>query len=118
VAVTTSLHKFAVEEGFVNNVGGMRVLRVGIDARCVLYPILHGYQLLTEEKWLDLPCVLPARGNEESRIVNSICLVHAAAADARLTHVHIRWERTPKTETWQDCSWKCTLDHSGYESNA
>jgi hypothetical protein len=118
VAVTTSLHKFAVEEGFVNNVGGMRVLRVGIDARCVLYPILHGYQLLTEGKWLDLPCVLPARGNEESRIVNSICLVHAAAADARLTHVHIRWERTPKTETWQDCSWKCTLDHSGYESNA
>ena len=118
MAVTTSLHKFAVEEGFVNNVGGMRVLRVGIDARCVLYSILHGCQLLTEGKWLDLPCVLPAWGNEESRTINPICLVHAAAADAYLTHVHIRWQRTPEIETRQDCSWKCTLDHPGYESNA
>ena len=118
MAVTTSLHKFAVEEGFVINVGGMRMLRVGIDARCVPYPILHGCQLLTEGKWLDRPCVLPAWGNEESRIINPICLVHAAAADAHLTHVHIRWERMPKTETWQVCSWKCTPDRPGFESNA
>ena len=89
MAVTTSLHKLAVEEGFVNNVSGMRMLRVGIDARCVLYLILHGFQLLTEAKWLDLPCVLPAWVNEESRISNPICLVRAAAADTRLTRVCI-----------------------------
>ena len=118
MAITTSLHKFTVEEGFVNNVSGMRMLRVGIDARCVPYPILHGCQLLTRGKWLDFPCVLPARANKKSRIINPIRLVHAAAADAHLTHVHIRWERTAETETWQDCSWKCTLDHPGYESNA
>ena len=44
MAVTTSLHKFTVEEGFVNNVSSMQMLCVGIDARCVLYPILHGCQ--------------------------------------------------------------------------
>lgn len=62
--------------------------------------------------------MLPAWANKESGTSDPICLVHAAAADAHLTHIHIRWERMPKTETWQDCSWKCTLDHPGYEGNA
>ena len=35
MAVTTSLHKLAVKEGFMNNVSGMRMLRVGVDARYV-----------------------------------------------------------------------------------
>jgi hypothetical protein len=35
VAFTTSLHKISVKEGFVNNVSGMRMLRVGVDARYV-----------------------------------------------------------------------------------
>lgn len=35
MAITTSLHKLAVEEGFVNNISGMHMLRVGVDARCV-----------------------------------------------------------------------------------
>ena len=117
MAITTSLHELSVEEGFVNNVSGMRVLRVGVDARYVtcLHP---SCRLLTESKWLDFPCVLFSRGDEESRISNTICLVHAAAADAHLTLVHIRWERTPEVEAQQNCSRKCTLDHPRYESNA
>ena len=46
MAVTTSLHKLAVEEGFVNNISGIRMLCVGVDARCVPYQLhfLHGCQ--------------------------------------------------------------------------
>ena len=89
MATTTSLHKLSIEEGFVKNVSGIRVLRVGVDARYVANCLHPSCQLLTEAKRLDFPCVLPAWCDEEPRTSNSICLVHAAAADAHLTHIHI-----------------------------
>ena len=35
MAITTSLHKLSVEEGFMNNFSGARMLHVGVDARYV-----------------------------------------------------------------------------------
>ena len=40
MAVTTSLHKLSVEDGFVKNISGMRVLRVGVDVRYVASCVL------------------------------------------------------------------------------
>ena len=36
IANETSFHQLAVTEGFTANVGGVRVLRVGVDARCLV----------------------------------------------------------------------------------
>ena len=40
VAKRTTLHQLAVDEGFVNNVGGVRMLRVGINVRYVCAGVL------------------------------------------------------------------------------